>query len=514
MRHRFVLAALALVASSGCLADPGGTSERYAASDEGVVAVLGAAGIDTTRTTHLLVIGYSHGQGTQFAQAAMARAYRYRELYPDHQVVFFGAVESGGSRTDADVMAELGAKVISDDPDEKFYDETLLLRMQAFESLASFDFYGHSSPWAIGVESTGPRLATGSTVDLTAVRGSFTSDAYATLNGCNAGRELAPVLSEAWQIPVSGALTGSNFQALHTNGKWYVNDPGRAPSTEWASANGQSYTTSLSCSKGACLRLKPEDAPYHGYWGNFDGGLGHYQFFCNDDNGEVECARRMALSLVASVSVHPLSLSSSREEFEDVVLDWLCPNDASSARFDACKTELREAALTARGYSSFRGIPLECTDAGCDCNMVCEATSSGDPKPGTCSDDVSVAEEPMAQVGEYRRYMAGFDVLRGESPDPGPTPPPASGPIGEETLGTWPVFEVGAAGLNCRETAYTGSVVVAFARHDVLFAERSTADRPRVVTDSRGKPWLLVRREGEAAVCYVSASYEFIRPKR
>lgn len=510
MRTSPTLPVLALFALSACVVQPAAQEQdddgTVGASD-GIVATLGAAGIDPTKVTHLLVLGYSHGQGTQFAEAAMGRARRYRELYPDHQVVFFGAVEAGAGLSDGDVMSGLGAKVISDDPDEMFYDVTLIERMKVFQSIASFDFYGHSSPWAIGVEATGPRLGTDTKVDLTAVRGRFLADAYATLNGCNAGRVLAPMLSEAWQIPVSGALTGSNFQALHSDGRWYSNDPGRAPSTEWAASNTKSFATPVKCSKGACLRLKPENAPYHGYWGNFDAGLGHYEFFCNYTNAASDCGRGMALSIIASVSVEPLSLLSSRDAFENVVLDWLCPNDATSTRFEACKAGLREAALTASGYSSFQGTPMECTDAGCGIGMTCEDDASGSPKPGTCTDHVTRSAAPMAQVREYLRYLAGYDELHHATPQAG-----SSGPIDYSTLGTRPRFEVVAGKLNCRDEAYTGAVVSVFAKGAILRSQPSNATQPQVVTDSRGKPWLLVRDDSTASACYVSASYEFIRP--
>jgi hypothetical protein len=510
MPRRFALAILGLFAFSGCLVQSVDDFEDTAITEDGIIATLGAAGIDTTKTTHLIVVGYSHGQGTQFAQAAMARARRYRELYPSHQVVFFGAVEAGMGLSDSQVLVGLGAKVISDDPNEKFYDEVLIKRMRAFSALASFDFYGHSSPWGIGVEATGPRLGTDSKVDLSLARGSFTSDAYATLNGCNAGRALAPVLSEAWRIPVLGALTGTNFQALHSDGRWYVNDPGRAPSTQWAGTNTKSYVTPVPCSLGGCLRLKPENAPYRGYWGSFEGGLGHFQSFCNYDHVWGDCERRMALSMMASVSVEALTPLSSREAFENVVFDWLCPNDATSLRFQECKTGLRQAVASASGYSSFRGKPLECSDAGCADNMSCSHNASGAPLPGTCSDHVSTASAPMAQVREYQRYMAGFDALRAALPDPGTLP--ESGPIDHTTLLSWPTFEVAAYSLNCRQSAYTGSVVRVFAKGTSLLAQPATVSQPRVVTDTRGKPWLLVLGQGASTACYVSASYEFIRP--
>lgn len=89
---------------------------------------------------------------------------------------------------------------------------------------------------------------------------------------------------------------------------------------------------------------------------------------------------------------------------------------------------------------------------------------------------------------------------------------PTSGPIDSQTLATSPVFEVVAGALNCRETAYTGSVVNVFAQGTRLASQPTSANAPQVVIDSRGKPWLRVIGEGTTTACYVSASYEFIRP--
>jgi Trypsin len=87
---------------------------------------------------------------------------------------------------------------------------------------------------------------------------------------------------------------------------------------------------------------------------------------------------------------------------------------------------------------------------------------------------------------------------------------PTSGPIDTQTLETWSAFEVVAGALNCRQTAYTGSVVHVFQNGTLL--EPTSTYAPRVVTDSRGKPWLRVFGEGTSTACYVSASYEYIRP--
>ncbi len=92
------------------------------------------------------------------------------------------------------------------------------------------------------------------------------------------------------------------------------------------------------------------------------------------------------------------------------------------------------------------------------------------------------------------------------------TETPTSGPIDSQTLSTWPAFEVVAGSLNCRKTAFTGAVVQVFGKGTKLTSQTSTAAAPRVVVDSRGKPWLRVLGQGASTACYVSGSYEFIKP--
>jgi hypothetical protein len=470
-------------------------SEAVDSSASEVVGHLGSGPIDHARETHLLVVGYSHGMGDQFIRAALSRAYRYKEAFPDRQIVLLGSPELG-SQSDVEAFRGFGLEQVVDEGD--LSDRKLLERMNRFRSIASFDYFGHSSPWAIGVESEGGRLGTTTKQSLLeSVRGRFTQDAFVTLNGCNAGFWLGPYLSKAWQVPVSAALSASNFQQLHDNGRWYFNDAGLHPEGPWRRENAISFRSALSCRKGACYRLKPENSPYHGYWGDLSAGLGFYKSFCNYAGAEASCSRRVALGLYGFPSLEPADASSSRESFERVVFDYLCPNDSTGSRTQSCIRGIQDA--VSRGvvvFSSFRGNPLECSDAGCTFDMDCTEDAGGNPVPGTCSMEAHENTRPTALVTEYLRLMEGYDQLHGGSGG-------SLTAIPEETLDTVNGYTVLAPSLNCRTGAGTHQAVASVLSAGDRVVATSTPERPRVVV-AGNKPWLLVRR-GEEAPCYVSA---------
>src|SRR4051812_49217302 len=65
-----------------------------------------SAKIEFAKPTHLFVVGYSHGQGTQFLASALSQATLYRALYPEHQIIFFTSADS-----ELTSLERLGVKV-------------------------------------------------------------------------------------------------------------------------------------------------------------------------------------------------------------------------------------------------------------------------------------------------------------------------------------------------------------------------------------------------------------------
>ena len=125
--------------------------------------------------------------------------------------------------------------------------------MLFFKTIASFDFYGHSSPWAVKLAKKNGTITPKSHKSaLEKLIPHFTKYAYATLNGCNGGFQLAPRLSAVWKIPVSGSLTSTKFERLQKDGFYKKSD---RTDSEKLRSNTLSFKEPLDCSKGVCWRF-------------------------------------------------------------------------------------------------------------------------------------------------------------------------------------------------------------------------------------------------------------------
>jgi len=502
---------LLLLALHGCASeeDVQGLETEGEGKADGIVGSFGPS-IDYEKPTHIIAIGYSHGQGTQFVHAATTRARRYRELYPDDQIVFFASPEVG-TMSDAQALRSVGITVLSSETLDELSGPRLLESMDRFKSIKSFDFYGHSSPWGLGLESGKDRLGTNTSAALMGkVADNFTPDAYATLNGCNAGWYAGPYFSKAWRIPVLAALTGSNFERPFSDEHWYVNDEGRYPSSgSFATVNTVSFETPIACSKGACYRLKPENAPYRGYWGNFEAGLGFYKTFCNYDGSVADCARRAARAMLSYPSEFPVDKDALPEEFARVVFDALCPTSLDLGRREACRQSIKRAVQDrTNAYSPFSGTTVDCGLGGCAFSMTCSYDNAGAPRPGTCKVTSTATPSPKTYVEEYLLLMDGFAYLTGRE-----ALPPTSGVIDTSTLRSVDRYRVHASALNCRKGAGTEhEIVTVLKKGQSLWALPDSPSSPRIVTASTGKPWLRVTRGQNEPACFVSASYELLVP--
>lgn len=382
---------------------------------DAVVGAFGGTTINPRLPTHIIAVGYSNGQADQFVRAAIGRAQKYRDLFPQHQIVLLGHPEIDSSTTDREAFQRFDIHVTEYRPEEELNSYNLTERLRNFQSIASFDFYGHSSPWAIGISSRGARLGTDTDEwQVRSLADHFATDSYATLNGCNAGLYLAPHLSKLWKIPVAGAATGTNFQQLHQNGRWYFNDRGNFPEGRWATNNTVSFKNPMSCSKGGCTRIKPENSPYKGHWSTETAaGLGFLKFFCPGFGDTSRCQRGMALSLIAYESLQSVGNDHlDISKFEKVVFDYLCPNDRSGRLTSTCQSGIRKGVDSGNEtFSVFSGQELKCSFDGCQFSYKCEQDPFGNPVPGTCKLSAPSNPNPTNLVKEYKALMSGFRSL-------------------------------------------------------------------------------------------------------
>lgn len=369
---------------------------------------------DSQKTTHLIVVGSAMSEDSdQFFQSGLSRAYRYKEVWPNHQVVIISTPDVI-NKSDEQIFSKYKINVFKT-VRQRFTAPMLIREMKVFPKIASFDFFGHSSPWALKLDDTGGPFDPSSLyLQLVPLRTNFLPNAYATLNGCNTGFSIAPSLSRALEIPVSGALTSAVFERIESDGNWYKEDDQNK--NQYVTTNRNSYKEKLSCSTGACSRMKSSRSNYSSIWGTFkDGGLSFDKFFCNFSNaGDGKCEKGMAMSLLGFPSVKPINLNSRVSDFRRVVYDWLCSTGKSSGYQDNCIDGIQEA--VSRFDLVFRGHPtneLNCDFNSCNANVECNMDPfTNMPIAGTCRVNTTPNPQPTNVAREFLSLMRGFDQIR------------------------------------------------------------------------------------------------------
>ena len=441
VRVAFVATVLAvLLASIGCTA--GVEEDETSASEDAVVATIDGKNIDLKKTTRILLIGDSHQLDDLPLRSAATKARRYAQLYPSDQVVLFITKEMSDSE-----ITRTGAKVVTKEAfgDVKLSDlsalesDKLIAALHKFRRIGSIDFFGHSSPWGALLESHGDKRTLGPTTptNIAVLKDNFARDVnpYVMLHGCNGGVTAAAFLSKTWQVPVGGALTGSNFQTLRSDGRWYFNDEGFFPAgTSEVAANDRSFGPGVApaCANGACVRMKPQDSPYRGVWANPDTGfqfaLSYYKFFCNYADTSQTCAKGMARSLHSFASTRPIDAASSDDDLKEVLADFFCSGAADPAFFDGCKTRLFAAAANGAAFSPMKSAndyTLECDFTKCEQKFRCDMIGD-QPQTKTCVwVDAGCANDKNAEdcrtkntkkrttTRELEKYLEGHRLLRG-----------------------------------------------------------------------------------------------------
>lgn len=367
----------------------------------------------TSKITHIIVIGSAVKEDSnQFFQSGIIRAEKYKQLWPEHQVVIMSSPEVRGT-SDEKVFAEFNIPVVQI-INNSFTPEVLISLLTNYTKIASLDFYGHSSPWALKLGKSDAALVPDAyEKKLRALKENFLPSAYVTLNGCNSGFSIAPDLSKYLEIPVSGSLTGTLFERIESDNKWYK-EADWTP-TNYVTINPATFGEDAACSLGLCWRMKPSQHSYGSYWGSFKEGLNFYKFFCNFENTNGRCEKAMALSLLSFPSVKSINEDSSLENFKEVAMDYICSTYKSKIKFENCVTGINNAIT--KGdlvYQSHPGPELDCDFKTCKATVVCQSKrffGSG-PKGGTCRLNAEIKPNPTNAAQEMVSFLKGFKLLK------------------------------------------------------------------------------------------------------
>ncbi len=367
--------------------------------------------IDYAKNTHIVIAGSAvDKESDQFFQSAYLRAKMNEKLYPNHQIIILSQPEVIKA-SNVEVYERFNVTIV-EEKEGKLTGGTLVNELNKFERIESIDFYGHSSPWAIKLGKKDAAMGTDSYV--AKLKDNFVPGAFATMNGCNGGFNIAPKLSKQWNIPVSGALTGSLFERLQIDGKWYK----KADRTDgkWAKENDFNFMDPIHCYDGGCWRMKPQRNNYSSYWGHFkEGGLSFYKFFCNYESKDGACEKAMAKSLLSFPAAQKVTKAPSRKVFEEVVFDYLCSTAKDPSYFESCKEGILKA--VERGdlvYKAHPGNALKCDFKSCNATVVCKSKSrffGGGLKAGTCRLNTQTNSKPQTITKEYLSFMKGYDLL-------------------------------------------------------------------------------------------------------
>ena len=122
----------------------------------------------------------------------------------------------------------------------------------------------------------------------------------------------------------------------------------------------------------------------------------------------------MVKSLKSQTSIVNLKNTSTKEEFKDAVVDFLCPVSAKTDLRSECKAKLDEALITQdMTYNPFSRPLLDCDFSRCKAEITCEKIIfKGVPKPGTCGlKNTSTDKAATTMVREYKAYLDGFQYL-------------------------------------------------------------------------------------------------------
>ena len=351
--------------------------------------------LDPAQRVHVVIAGRGNDLSTSLQMAATAKIARLRKIYPNDQLLFITTEEDSSN---ALALKEMGYKNIQ--LKENLLDlRTLMDELSGFQAIASFHVFSHSGVVA-GLFLD--RYPNGVDVrwlpqdpQVKRLAHHFTDDAFATLNGCNAGHVQAPLLSSIWEIPVAGALSSSHLETVYQDGRYYWTDQ-------------KNKTLMKPCHSRTCYRLRPDNIEYSGYWGIFKQGLPFFKFFCAFDNQE-KCMHAMVASIESNVGLEILQPKASFEHFAAAVREWLCPSGRYPSQLQKnCIDTLAKLNLKNpnRSYSPFLGGSAQCSFKSCY-----EAPECMFPDKKLCPLEAPLHRATTTFVDEYIAYLKAYQWI-------------------------------------------------------------------------------------------------------
>lgn len=304
-------------------------------------------------------------KGLMFASVGYQQAQIFKDLYPAEQILFITNKPTTATyaTTKQKQLKKLGFSITEDNADLLSNQKLISILNKNTSRIRSLDIISHNGvelgPW---LEDTNMRLDFKNQNLMSSIKPLFDENAWARIQGCNSGWNVAPALSKAWGIPVMGSFTSTSFYTLNKNGSYELYSESKVNA---AVTDTWSFKQSTACPEGACITLRPENAPYHYHvhkskeaaW------LSFLKPVCDSTISDQKCQKALAESLVTTAgSENRAQAQTNKEVFKSIVLKTVCGAHASKSSQTACIDYVKTTYEQRKSYMPYTtGTMLNCS---------------------------------------------------------------------------------------------------------------------------------------------------------
>ena len=361
--------------------------------------------IDNDKKTHILVAGAPDKLGKLFIYSLLTRVKIYLEKDPGAQIIIIGRSEERST------IEEAGFKVL-DKKSSMLKPDYIKSSFQNVRRIKSFDLFAHSnalSGASLDSNSWITQLLNEKDDLWTTLSDKMDNSSYIFIHGCNAGVKLAPAIASQLKLAVFAALTSTDFQYIYDDAFWSFDY--NADSVTLSKKNNFNFLTPKSCGK-YCTRMKPDNSPYKGYWGDWSaGGYPTFKLFCGAANNE-KCEKGAVEGVLTFPGpIHTNEAKSDLVNFKKQLVDFMCPFAHNLDKQNKCQLNLENSQTNeeAKFYSPFKGKTLSCDQIKCKAHFECSFTNAAF-NPGACKlVNDSPIEKSTAFTDDYNFIINAFE---------------------------------------------------------------------------------------------------------
>lgn len=323
---------------------------------------------DINKPTRIIVAS----KGLTFASVGYQQSKVYEELYPNDQMLFITNFPTNPAytKTKQKELVKIGYKITEESSQILDTKELIKILKKNTSQIRSLDIISHNGillgPW---LEDGENRMDFKNAALMSQLKPLFTADAFARIQGCNSGWNVAPQLSKHWGVPVMGSFTSTSFFYLNNSGDYELYESAdsgaNSGSKDFAAVDKFSFLNPTKCSEGLCLLLKPESSPYHFHLHKSPEAawLPMMKPICDAGITDQRCQKAQAQSILTQISSYPrLKAQNDKATYKEMVFASVCGSYSKIENQKSCIEKLRQSYQSRQDYFPYaRGTQLRCS---------------------------------------------------------------------------------------------------------------------------------------------------------